>query len=54
MTNYEFLKELSSICSIVSEYVMDDGHIMLRVYDSDGWNSIIVEFDVDGNVIRVY
>ena len=55
MSNYEFLKELASIvCGLGDEHTMDDGHIMIKVKDIDSWNSLLVEFDKEGNVIKIY
>ena len=55
MSNYEFLKELAStVCSLGDEHTMDDGHIMIKIKDIDGWNSLLVEFDEKGNVLRIY
>ena len=51
MSNLEFLKYLYEYGIISVESSFEDKFI--HIWDSDGWKEIIVQFDEEGNIVRI-
>lgn len=51
MTNLEFLKYLYEYGIVSVEPNLETKFI--HVWDSDGWKEIIVQFDEEGNIVKI-
>ena len=53
MSNYDFLVNVvgydAKVCYISEPITYDDGSFSVEVSDNEGWSSIIILFDKDGN-----
>lgn len=56
MSNYDFLTKIlgidGKICYIGEPSALDDGGFSVEVTDNEGWASIFILFDKDGNFVE--
>ena len=52
MSNLEFLKYLEENGILDIDPVLEKNPDYASVWDSDGWNSLLIWFDKEGNVIK--
>lgn len=54
MTNFELLQYLKNegILYFEDYYIDKSQDFYITAFDSDGWNSTIIHFDKEGNVIK--